>query len=252
MSILQVLNEYRGEGFLLILYCLALCYLLIREKEAVRRALLVYLPLIILALFFLPPVHALYVRLEDASTYYRILWLLPMSMSILYAALCLFEKHLKIGLVVTALVLVLCGRLAYTQDQVVRAQNRLHLPPQALSVADTITNDMGDAAFIKAAAPPELVPFIRQYDTRIRLAYGREMFTENWNYTFESSVYEVMIKDEIRAEELVKATRENLCNYVIVNQSKKLAGDPEELGLILISRVDGYLVYRDPQITETW
>ena len=59
MSILQVLNEYRGEGFLLVLYGISLVCLLIREKEPVRRTLLVDLPLVFLVLFFLPPVHAL-------------------------------------------------------------------------------------------------------------------------------------------------------------------------------------------------
>lgn len=252
MNILQVLNAYRGEGFLLVLYGISLVFLLIREKEPVRRTLLVYLPLVFLVLFFLPPVHALYTKLEDAATYYRILWLIPMSATMLYAALKVCEKHLAAGLAAAILLIALCGRFAYSQEHVVRAQNRLHLPSQVLSVADTITNDMGDASFVKAAAPPELVPFIRQYETRIRLAYGREMITENWDYTFVSGVYEEMIQDQIRAEDLVEATREALCNYVIINQSKELIGDPEDLGLILISRVDGYLVYRDPQITETW
>ena len=62
MNILQVLNEYRGEGFLLVLYGISLVYLLIREKEPVRRTLLVDLPLVFLVLFFL-----LYARRKAAS-----------------------------------------------------------------------------------------------------------------------------------------------------------------------------------------
>ena len=261
-NILEIILAYKGTGWLVLLYMAALGYLCIREKDAVRRTLFVTMPLVMLVLFLLPPVHALYTKIEDADTYYRVLWLIPMSATMLYAMIRLafgWDEEgqrsmgfIAVALILSAVLIVLAGHSAYRYENVTKAENRLHLPSQVLTVADTITNDMGELSFVNVAAPPELVWFLRQYDARIRLAYGREMMTENWEYDYRSDVYDAYVAEPMQAADLIRASREALCRYVVVNRSVTMEGDPEAFGLVLVSNVDGYTVYRDPAITEFW
>ena len=82
-EIIHVIKEYAGTGWLLVLYLIALVYLLIREKDRRARMMLVYLPLAVIVVFLLPPVYRLYSALEQTDTYYRFLWLIPMSVTII-------------------------------------------------------------------------------------------------------------------------------------------------------------------------
>ena len=250
-EIIETLIAYKGSGWLIVLYGAATAWLFAREKDKKIRILFLYLPLLLFICFLLPPVYRIYTRIEDADTYYRLLWLLPQSAVILYSAQKPMGKHLRIGLAAGAAVLILCGTNVYQSFNLVPAENRLHLPSQVISVVDTITNDSPDKAFVRVVMPAELIPFVRQYESRIRMPYGREMLTQSEEYTTYNAIYEEMEGSEvICVEKLVEATRAGFCNYIVINMSRELDQDPEEAGLELVSRVDGYLVYRDPEMQE--
>ena len=252
-AIFQTLTDYKGSGLLLIFYAASLVYVVLTEKDRRIRTILAELPLVLFILFLLPPVYRLYTKLEDTDTYYRILWLLPQTVTMLYAAVRAMGKHTRIGVVIAALLLILGGQYVYVNENLVPAENRLHLPSQVISVVDTITNDAQDAPMIRAAMPSELVSFVRQYDSRIHMPYGREMLVETTGFTYENAIYDAMEEQPlIHVSKLVDATREGCCNYVVLNMSRELDHDPEEDGLILVSVVDGYYVYRDPEVTEVW
>ena len=52
-------------------------------------------------------------KVEEAGTYYRILWLLPMTVVIAYAGVKLIGRHTRIGLAAMVIVLVLGGEYLY-------------------------------------------------------------------------------------------------------------------------------------------
>ena len=79
-EVLSIFQEFTGSGFLTILYLLALLYLWMAEKNSTIRAILVYGASIIQILFFVPFFYYGY-QLLDAGTYYRILWILPMTIN---------------------------------------------------------------------------------------------------------------------------------------------------------------------------
>ncbi len=82
-----IFKQYGGNGFLLVLFIAALVYLLIAEKDWRKKIAIAIIPAIILIGYFIPLTRIAYVAILDdgADTYYRILWLLPMSVCISYA-----------------------------------------------------------------------------------------------------------------------------------------------------------------------
>jgi hypothetical protein len=111
-----------------------------------------------------------------------------------------------------------------------------------------ITPEEG-APRVRAAFPSELVHFVRQYDTNILLPFGREMVVTQWDYY--NQVYEVMEKPEvIDAEELIAATRQSSCQYIILSKDRRIDKNLTTLGLKLLETVDNYNIYEDPEISK--
>lgn len=246
-EILDVLTKYKGSGLLLFVYLAALVYLLIREKDRTVRALFVYLPLTVLILFMLPPVYALYSRIET-DTYYRLLWLIPMGMSILYAGLKLAGRHTRIAIAVLCAVFILCGTYTYKNINISKAANRLHLPYQTVDVCDFLLRDSGGKQ-IKAAMPAELVQTVRQYTSKINMPFGREMTVPRWDYWNE--VYDVMEKpDTVDVQKLAAAARHTKCSYIVLSSVKKRNGDLTDYGMEYLGLVDGFDIYRFTQTEQ--
>ena len=98
---------------------------------------------------------------------------------------------------------------------------------------------------VTAVFPEKLVHFVRQYDSDIRMPYGREMIASQWDYY--NKVHEAMEEDEVLdPEKLVEACREEYCQYIILDKSREMTGNPENSGLTLVEEIDGSLIYLDP------
>ena len=135
-QIVSVFRQYCGSGFYPLIFIAALIWLLVTEKRKIVRIVLVDASLVILILFFLPPFKAL-MDVLDEGTYYRILWLLPMTVVIAYAGVRIFEKNRAAGCVVL-LVLILSGDYVYDNINVTKAQNRYHIPNAVIAICNEI------------------------------------------------------------------------------------------------------------------
>lgn len=250
MESLVIFKLYTGLKFLLVLTALAWIYLLIKEKDKRVRILFVYAPILILIIFLFPLTRKLFVAAGlDAETYYRILWTIPMGMMTVYGACSWWAKHKRIGLIVTGILIILCGSLVYRSNYISKAENLYHIPDTVVSICDLIT-PREENLRVTAVMPPELIHFVRQYDAKINMPYGREMLVARWDYYNE--VYEVMEKPEtIVIEDLLEATRKNYCQYIVLAPTRKTDIDPEKADLKLLAVVDGYRVYEDPVTSET-
>ena len=49
-------------------------------------------------------------------------------------------------------------------------------------------------------------------------------------------------------EKVVPLSRENLCHYVIFGPDQKIQGKPEDYGWVRFGEMEGYVIYRDPEI----
>ena len=268
-SIIGVLEQYRGGGFLLVLYAAAFVYLFVKEKDATARALFVYMPLMIFILFLMPPVHFLYSKVEP-DAYYRLLWMLPMAATVALAAARIARKTKLVGLAAVIALIILGGRFTYSNVNVLPAENRLHISQAAIDISDFILNDFdalqaengisrsaipdfpasilsGDEGFwdsrVKAAFPGELVQFTRQYTSRINMPFGREMMVPQWPY--HNDVFsEMELAETVDAAALAEVLKEAGCGYLVLNAAKPVKGDLAEYGYEAVVLLDGYNIFR--------
>lgn len=241
-AILEVVNEFEGSRLLFLLYLVSLVFLLCREKDKGRRLLLGYLPLVCLVLFFLPPVYQIYGKIDGVRTYYRLLWLLPMSLTIIYSGFRLMAGNVRAGLIVLCGLIVLSGEFVYHNENILKAENRLHVPQMILDISDYLMNEtQGEETM--AAMPAELVQFVRQYNTKILMPFGRDMLMGS----YYNEVYEAMEQtDPVNAQQLCSALELYNCEFLVIEADKEIDGDLEEQGLTYLANVDGYHIWHCP------
>ncbi len=254
MESLVILKLYTGLRALCLLFVAAWFYLLFTEKNKARKMMFVLSPVLIIALFLFPLSRKFFVAAGlDGQTYYRVLWTVPMGLITVYAACRLFAKHKRIGLVIMTILIVLCGSYVYKSPYITKAENAYHIPDTAVKICELIAPEYEDD-HVMVVVPEELVYFIRQYDARIRMPYGREMIASQWNYY--NAVHEAMEETEvIDLEVLIEECRKVYCQYIVISPTREVEGDPGKLGLLAIAEIDGYRIYKDPvtaEVVESW
>ncbi len=249
------LKLFFGNPLLPIILLASAIYLVICEKDVCKKIILGVLPVVILAGFLLPVTKIVYVAAFDdgSDTYYRILWLIPTYMVIGYAACKLifsFEGKIKqtVALVAALVVVMISGSLVYLNQYMSVAENMYHIPQDVVDVCDVILPKNRDQR-VRALFPSELVHFVRQYDTNILMPYGREMIASQWDYY--NAVYDAYEKPEvINAEELLEATRQAKCLYIVVRTDRKVDVNLVTMGLKLVKTIGDYYIYLDPEVLQ--
>ena len=263
-----ILKNYGGTGFLLLLYVIALGYLLIREKNKYVRSIFVYAPMLLIFGFLFPISRKLYVAvLNEGNTYYRVLWLLPVSITLAYRGGCViyglgkrFGRNARwisyAGALVGVAVIMLAGEYVYNSPHISKAENAYHLPQEVIDICDTIEANEGEISYNYATFPGDLVYYVRQYRTDIGLSYGRDMVEPVWGYGIWNEAYMAIEgTDEIKAEELVEITRRfpdeaRASRFIILRDSKPIDQPLDELGLTFLGQFGQYKLYEDPVVTE--
>lgn len=249
MESLVILKLYTGLKFFLLLTALGWIFLLVTEKDRKVRVLLVYAPIITILLFLFPVSRKVFVAAGlDGETYYRILWTIPMGIIFVYAACRLFAAHRRVGLILSAAMILLCGSFVYKSPYISKAENPYHIPDTVIKICDLMKPEHPGER-VSAVMPADLIHFVRQYDASINMPYGREMLVGQWDYY--NAVYEAMEKPEVvDMEELLKTTRTEMCRYIVMPENRRTDTDPETCGLLLLEKIDGYRVYEDPVTAE--
>ena len=242
-----VFKNYMGfheNRYLAGIYLFMLLYLWLTEKNKQRRAIFVYAPTVLLLLFFCPIFRKVFVRLlEDSETYYRLLWLLQMSLVSAYGMIKLCGKHRRIGLVVMCVAIAACGDYVYDSQYITKAENVYHLPQEAIDIVDLIEPE---EYRVKALLPADLVHYVRQYSTNIELPYGRDMLIARWDYY--NAMYEAMEESEvIETASFVELAREYPCTYIVLKEDRKTDEPLTGYGFILYGQVGEYLIYKDTE-----
>ncbi len=241
-TVLQIFKEYSGTGYYSILFLASLIYLWYTEEDKRLRYMLVYIPGVIQLLFFVPYFYMLYNKL-DAGTYYRILWLLPMTVVIAYSACRVLGRHTRAGLILAVLLLLLSGTCVYQSSNLSKAENLYHLPQETIDICDMIRPAKG-AERVWAAFPPEEVHYVRQYTTTIQMPFGRDNLVEEWGNE-KHPLFLLYQQETIPAREFAEASTESLCNYAILLKSKKIDGSLTDHQFKKIGETEHYLIYQN-------
>ena len=242
VNIFQNYVGYHQNKFLFGIYLFFLLYLWKMEKNKRFRMLFVYVPTLLLICFFCPLFHDIFaILLKEEETYYRMLWLLQMSMVSAYGALKLCGKYRKLMLVIMCIAIVSCGSFVYQSVNIFKAENLYHIPNEVVKAASFMEPEEGR---IRALVPAEMIHFIRQYTDRITLPYGREMLIDRWN--FQSDLYEAMeLSEVIETPSFVELTRDNYCMYVVLRKDRQVSEPLTDYGFELFAQTDNYLIFLD-------
>ena len=244
-TIMTIFKDYGGTGYYTILFVLSLIYLGFTEEDKRVKTILVYIPAVMLVLFFLPVFHMLYNRLDE-GTYYRILWLMPMTVVIAYAGCKVVSHHIKLGVLIGCIVLAISGTYVYNSQHISKATNPYHLPQETIEICDMIKPAEGEER-VWALFPAEQVHFVRQYTTTIQMPFGRDNLVESWDRIIHP-LYTLLQQEVIPVEELSELSIESYCNYIILLKTMEVEGDLEEYGIELIGETENYLVYRNTPV----
>lgn len=249
-DVIALFRDYMGTGLIVIWYILSLVYLWIHEKRRHIRILFFYMPIVVLAIYFNPLFARLVYGVAGSEIYYRILWLLPVTVVIAYTCACIY-RQLAVGKRLRAELFALCaagiialsGSFIYSSPLFSRAENVYHMPDSVVHICDAI-NVPGRE--VMALFPIELVQYVRQYSPFTCMPYGRELTVGRWHY--HNPLRDQMEREVIDMEQLVPLTRYWGCHYVIFREGQRLQGSPADYGWTKFGETDGYVIYRDSQV----
>lgn len=243
-DVIKIFQRYMGTGFVMIWFVAALLYLLVNEKQKSKRIVLVYMPVIMLLLYFNPLFASVFCRIVGSEIYFRICWLMPVIIVIAYAAVCICsrlkgKKQFFFAAVVMALI-ALSGKLVYSNPLYSRAENIYHVPDSVVHLCDAIVVPGRE---VMAVFPSELLLYVRQYSPMVCMPYGRDVLMG-----YYSEFYDVMEREKVDLGELVPLAREKQCHYIILREEKEILGEPQDFGWEIFGQTDGYVIYRDTEV----
>ncbi len=221
---LTIYQDYGGDSTMTVIVAAAILYLWVTEEKKEIKMLFVHLTAGILALFFFPLfAYAAMHFFLDSQVYYRLLWLVPMGMTVSYAlarAVSKIETRRKRIVISTvfALLLMQSGSLVYRNPMVTKAENLYHLPQSVIAAADVMHVEGRD---VKAVVPGEMLQFIRQYDASIQLAYGRDALVDGWS---NNPLYEAMEANPVRSYAITDYAKQQGVEYIVLRAGTPIAG----------------------------
>lgn len=242
-ELVLMFKNYVGNGFAAGLFVIAFVYLLFVEKDRTKRIMLLYTSAVIVLLFFCPLFARGIFRFLDAETYYRILWLMPMTAVIAYAGVRLIAgfsrkwmKGAAVLFVCTAIVLT--GDYVYDNPNFAPAQNRFHVPQTVALVCDSI---IVEGREVRAAFPDEMLLYVRQYTANICMPYGRDVQVRRWRNF--NPFYEAMRAEEPDCEKIASMAAEWECHYIIMHETRPGQEAFEKTDYHYVETVAGYRIY---------
>lgn len=248
-KVLKNISDYNNGTLFFVIFIIAIIALWIVEKDKNIKICLVYLS-VILAAIFICPLYAWIGMKIDEDIYYRVFWALPIGVVCVYAVVKLMirlkKKVLKVLCFLAAVaVIMLNGKMVYTNTIHFKSVNAYHLPQVVINVADALRLDNYKAI---AVLPAELLPFIRQYSGDTLTPYGRNIMELSWRkWGFKSELYDAMENDPDKyiASEVARCARNEYCVFVVLSSAKQIEGSMEENNYFLLNFVDGYYIYMD-------
>ena len=242
-EIMVLFKNYIGNGWAAGLFLVSFIYLMFVEKDRVKRIILLYTSAVTVALFFFPLFVRVVFRYLDEETYYRVLWLVPMTAVIAYAGI-RFAAGFSGKMLQAAAALLVCAAVIITGDYVYDnpyfgpASNRFHVPQTVALVCDAI---IVEGREVRAVFPDEMLPYVRQYTANVCMPYGCEMAVERWEN--DNPLYDAMREEEVDCKKIASLAKEQGCHYIILHEARHNREDFEKTGYHYVETAAGYCIY---------
>ncbi len=246
-SAMELFSSYMGTGLITGFFFVAVIYLFFTEKNKEKRLLFLYIPVVLLALYFNPLFCKVLYSVIGDEIYYRILWLIPVTTVLAYS-ITNFYQNLKgkvkmIFLAAASVMVMISGSFIYQNDHFRKADNLYHIPQTVVEICDAIEVEGRE---VMAVFPREMLQYVRQYSAMICMPYDREITVNRWGFYTDLQV--VMDAEVLVVDKMAEYAKQENCHYIIVSSDKKILGDMEEYDYELFDSIGGYDIYIDRSI----
>lgn len=242
-EIVTFYERYVGTGMLAALFLVSIIYLFLTEKNKTTRIMFIYVPGILLLIFFCPLFAKIVCGFTGGEIYWRILWLVPIVPVLAYTAVKIVMSVTGMKKIVAgvsmALILMISGNLVYKNADFVKAENVYHIPQVVVDLCEAIKEE----EIVRAAFPVEHIHYVRQYTQDIYMPFGREMIIEEWGG--QDRLYDLTTAPVLDVAAIAEELRNRDTEYIVFHRDRQLLGRFEDYQFEFIYETDGYVVYRD-------
>ena len=246
VSTINIFRLYSGNGTFMLLYAASLLYLLIFEKDKVKKYIL-GVSSVVFALLFVFPLFA-YVfmdKLGEADIYYRFLWLLPSTIVSSYASLSLIARFKKkivqtVLLAVLTVLILIGGVFMYEAPVLSDSTNEYELPQCVVDICDDIIIEGRE---VEAVFPDEILQYVRQYSAFVAMPYGFEML--QFGYSMNSDIHDIMVCDNIDVPTLCALCEDRHVHYIVLNKNRILNDDFSKYNYEYVGDYGDYMLYKN-------
>ena len=271
-EVIEYQSGYFSEGWQYPMFAVSLFGLLVLWQRRTAAKVTLY-TVIMLFIIYCPLTAEILLHFMGDGVYWRMFWLLPIIPvtgvfmveflpRVVQAAEGLIggEKSRKAvgvvaGIVVIAIyagLLVGGGHFAYSDGNILRAGNLEKLPPDIVDMCDAINADAAEHPELtkKVASVGNPVPFIRQYDATIGMAYGRQTIWngrdgDHRNNKKYKLYWELSNEENPDYDKLRDLIDKNGCDYVLIlDEGYVTAGGLEEQGFDTVYDNGSYTLLR--------
>ena len=212
-SAMELFRDYMGTGLITGFFIVAVVYLFFTETDKAKRLLFIYIPVVMLLLYFNPLFCKLLYSVIGDEIYYRILWLIPVTMVLAYGITVFYQRirgwRGTAFLVLAAVMVITSGSLIYKNVNFKRADNLYHIPQTVVDICDAIEVEGRE---VMAVFPMEMLQYVRQYNAYVCMPYGREIIVDRWGYFSP-------LQQAMEAEKLIVAEMAPLLLWTFIKRS---------------------------------
>jgi len=248
---LQKAKDYWASGWYVLLFALALIYILICVKEKKVKKTFGWYSSLFVAVYLFPVTSKIITSFIGQSVYWRMFWLLPTSVIMAFAFTHLYEKvsvkwHKAIVALTVALAVGIGGSWMYTNVDFEKPPNWHKVPVAVPAICEEIQSDAKEQGLEpRAVVVNSLLSEMRQYDAGIKMIYGRNAMRGQVSKR-RMSVYEQMQQEIPNYRKLTRRLKQLECNYVVWTGSEESFAGFEENGFRLVGQADRYKIYATP------
>ena len=238
-----------GDGAYLTLFICALVYVFLDHNEKVRKVFLGHT--LLFSMIYWCPISAYIIAVYciGGGTYWRMFWMLPMTIVIAYVFTKLFDhaKNCMKKLLLFCVIMILlvdCGSRIYHVGYFQPATNPYKLNQAVVDAAYMIRLHAGSIGLEDVGVLPAdpFVTELREFDAGIRMPYGRNMLRGLDNRKRALKIYQAMNATEINPKMLKKYAKKGNYSYLIYSELVDQTVF-ETVGYTLIGHSYGYNIY---------
>lgn len=243
--VLDAYEKYTAGGVMQMLCIATILIIIIKEKDKYLKHLAFYI-IALVAIIAIPPIaFVLAEYFIGYDVYWRIFWLVPSVIIVAFGGTRIIEQmNRKAGkrIVFFALLLVIAigGRSVYRTENFTKSVNLYKLPQEAIDICEMVAPNGGST---KMVVPETIVSYIRQYNSNIKLLYGRNMGKD----IQKGKKYKVLLQlnsSEPDYKYIADYCKSNKCEYVVFENSATNMEDMTNYGYELFASTQNYTIFK--------